>query len=67
MARPISFNGAALGGFLYAALMCAWIYYDRAATFDELAIRFAVYFIGFTLGLYYIYNWIVTRAFNRDL
>ena len=64
--QTLSFSRAALGGFLYGAVMCAWIYYDRGAGFDELAIRFAVYFTAFTLGLWWLYNFIAKRSNSND-
>ena len=57
----MSWSRAALGGLLYAILMCGWVWYDRAPGFDELAIRFAVYFLAFTAGLRVLYNLIAKR------
>ena len=44
----MSWTRAAVAGLLFAILMCGWVWYDRAPGFDELALRFAVYFLAFT-------------------
>ncbi|MGB3797559.1 MAG: hypothetical protein WA957_14805 [Alteraurantiacibacter sp.] len=54
--RHISWSQASAAGLLYAMVMCAWVYYDRGLGFDELAIRFAIYFAAFTVGFRLLLN-----------
>jgi len=64
--KQISAQRAGLAGFLYGALMCAWTYYDHGASLDQLAIRFAIYFTLFSVGFYFLYNFIAKRAADRE-
>jgi|TARA_B100000029_G_scaffold388300_1_gene384432 hypothetical protein len=57
----LSWSRAALAGVLYAVLMCGWVWYDRTPSFDELVIRFAVYFLAFTFGLRFLVNLLARR------
>jgi apolipoprotein N-acyltransferase len=52
---------AALVGLIFATLMATWIYLSRDASFDEVMVRFAVYFPVFTIGFYLIVNFLVSR------
>ncbi|MBT8427568.1 MAG: hypothetical protein KJO02_06030 [Erythrobacter sp.] len=52
----ISWSRAAAAGLLFALVMCAWVWIDRNPGFDQLAIRFAAYFVAFTCGFYFLYN-----------
>jgi formate/nitrite transporter FocA (FNT family) len=47
----VAWSRAAIAGLLFALGMCTYIWIDRAPGFDQLAIRFAVYFLAFTTGL----------------
>ena len=50
-----------LTGLAFATLSCLWRYYSDDAGFDELAIRFAVYFVAFTIGFRLIVNMLAGR------
>ncbi|QZD87702.1 hypothetical protein [Qipengyuania psychrotolerans] len=52
----MSWTRAAIAGLLFAFLMCGWAWFDRNPGFDELAIRFSVYFLAFTVGFRFLYN-----------
>ena len=41
--------------------MCGWVWFDRNPGFDELAIRFSVYFLAFTVGFRFLYNMVTGR------
>ena len=58
MRRPdrITWSQATLSGLLFAIAMCVWTWFRHDAGFDELAIRFPVYFLIFSGGLYFLYN-----------
>lgn len=57
----ISWSQAAVSGLLFALISCTWRYLSDGADFDELAIRFAAYFLAFTVGFYFLYNLVVKR------
>ncbi len=63
--KPLSLRRAAAAGLVYAALMCAWRYYDEGGSFDDFAIRFAIYFSVFTLGFWALYNFVAHRKVRR--
>ncbi len=46
--------------------MCGWVYIDRGAGFDELAMRFAAYFVCFTVGFRFLFNWVTKRSSGGD-
>lgn len=63
----MSFSRAAFAGLIYAIVMCLWVHFDRGLDFDSLAFRFATYFGTFTVGFYFLYNFIAKRsAKNSD-
>ena len=64
--KTISWSQASVAGLLYAMVMCAWVYHDRGPGFDELAIRFAIYFVAFTVGFRFLMNFLARRNANRD-
>lgn len=57
----MSWSRAAVAGLLFAILMCGWVWFDRSPGFDQLAIRFAVYFVTFTAGFRLLYNFAAKR------
>lgn len=57
----LDWSRAAAAGLLFAIVMCFWVWFDRSPGFDQLAIRFAVYFLAFTVGFRLLYNMIVAR------
>lgn len=57
----LDWSRAAAAGLLFAIAMCFWVWFDRAPGFDQLAIRFAVYFLAFTIGFRLLYNLVVAR------
>jgi hypothetical protein len=59
--KPITLHTAALAGFFYAVLMCGWVYFDKGTGLNGLSIRFAAYFAVFTLGFYFLYNFVAKR------
>jgi len=59
--EPVSWSQASLTGLAFATLSCLWRYYSDDAGFDELAIRFAVYFVAFTIGFRLIVNMLAGR------
>ncbi len=59
--KPIGWRRASVAGLLYAMIMCAWVYYDRGLGFDALSVRFAIYFVVFTVGFRLLYNFVVRR------
>lgn len=64
-AAQMSWSRAALAGLIFGILMCAWVYIDRGAGFDELAMRFAAYFVCFTVGFRFLFN-LVTKQVSAD-
>ena len=64
--RTISWSQASVAGLLYAMVMCAWVYYDRGLGFDEIAIRFAIYFVAFTVGFRVLMNLLARRNTRPD-
>ncbi len=64
--KTISWSQASVAGLLYAMMMCAWVYYDRGLGFDELSIRFAIYFVAFTVGFRVLMNLLAKRKAGRD-
>jgi hypothetical protein len=60
--KPISFSRAAFAGIIYAIVMCLWVHFDRGLDLDSLAFRFATYFSIFTIGFYFLYNFIAKRS-----
>ncbi|WP_145916763.1 hypothetical protein [Erythrobacter sp. QSSC1-22B] len=59
--KPVSLQRAAISGLLFAVVMCTWRYFDDGDSFDQLAIRFAIYFSAFTLGFWLLYNLVTKR------
>lgn len=66
MKGRVSLLTAALAGFIYATVMCLWVYFDRGLSVDQLLIRFAAYFSVFTLGFYSLYNFVVGQLADRN-
>ncbi len=64
--RAVSWSQASVAGLLYAMVMCAWVYYDRGLGFDALSIRFAIYFVAFTVGFRILMNALARRHSGRD-
>ncbi len=64
--KTISWSQASVAGLLYAMMMCAWVYYDRGLGFDKLSIRFAIYFVAFTVGFRVLMNLLAKRKAGRD-
>ncbi len=56
---------AAAAGLLFALGMSAWRYLDDGGSFDQIAIRFAIYFSVFTLGFWTLYNLLTKRRAKR--
>ena len=62
----IGWHTASVAGLLYALLMCTWKRIDEGTGFDELAIRFAIYFVVFTVGWRLLLNlWFKHRGAGR--
>ena len=62
----MGWHTASAAGLLYALLMCAWKRIDEGTGFDELAIRFAIYFVVFTVGFRLLINlWLKHRGAGR--
>lgn len=64
--RPMTIRRAAVAGLLFAVFMCLWVWFDRSPGFDDLAIRFAIYFTVFTSGYYILTNFLGARRQRRD-
>ncbi len=62
----MTLSRASLAGVLFALMMCTWVYIDRGPGFDELAIRFAAYFVAFTLGFWALYNFVLRKESSKD-
>ena len=61
----MSWRLAATIGVIFAVLMCVWLRLDRGLGFDELGIRFAVYFAVLTVGLRVIVTWLARGGASR--
>ena len=65
-APAMGWHTASVAGLLYALLMCTWKRSDEGTGFDELAIRFAIYFVVFTVGFRLLINlWLKHRWAGR--
>lgn len=63
--KPLTLRRAAAAGLLFAVGMCIWRYFDDGGSFDQMAIRFAIYFSVFTLGFWALYNFLTSRRVKR--
>ncbi|MBU1756669.1 MAG: hypothetical protein KJ703_06750 [Alphaproteobacteria bacterium] len=59
--KPLTLRQAAAAGLFFALGMSAWRYFADSGSFDQTAIRFAIYFCVFTLGFWSLYNLLTRR------
>lgn len=52
---------AAITGLLFALVSCGWEFYRRAPELGELAFRFGLLFVTFTVFYRLVMNWVAKR------
>lgn len=63
--KRLTLRQAAAAGLLFALGMSTWRYFGDGGSFDQMAIRFAIYFSVFTLGFWSLYNLLTKRRIKR--